>query len=79
MPLCAIGDRVMHAQYGDGTVSSVNEYHTKIDFDSHGLRTFASSMVSLAPSYTMAPVKSPARRKRTTRVPAAAVPAPAVR
>jgi hypothetical protein len=50
----------------------VNEYHTKIDFDSHGLRTFASAMVSLTPSDTAAPVKTPARRKRATRVPAAA-------
>jgi hypothetical protein len=72
MPLCAIGARVTHSQYGDGTVSSVNEYHTKIDFDSHGLRTFASAMVSLTPSDTAAPVKSPARRKRATRAPVAA-------
>ena len=72
MPLCSIGDRVTHSQYGDGTVSSVNEYHTKIDFDSHGLRTFASAMVSLKPSQTLAPLKSPAaRRKRAPRATAA--------
>ena len=29
-----IGDRVTQAQYGDGTVKSVDTYHTKIDFDS---------------------------------------------
>jgi hypothetical protein len=33
--------RCAHA-VGDGTVNSVNEYHTVIDFDAHGVRTFAS-------------------------------------
>jgi hypothetical protein len=68
MRLHSIGDRVAHTQYGDGTVSSVNEYHTKIDFDAHGLRTFASSRVSLTASATEAPPKPAARRKRVARV-----------
>jgi hypothetical protein len=60
------GDRVTHTQYGDGTLNSVNEYHTVIDFDAHGVRTFSSPRVSLAPSSTPAPVKptKPARRAR---------------
>jgi hypothetical protein len=76
MRLYAIGDRVSQAQYGDGTVSSVNEYHTKVDFDVHGPRTFASARVVLTPSDTPAPVKAAAtRRKRVakTAVKAAAV------
>jgi hypothetical protein len=56
------GDRVTHSQYGDGTVRSVNEYHTIIDFDAHGERTFASSRVVLGASSTPAPVK-PVRKK----------------
>jgi len=68
MRLYAIGDRVTQAQYGDGTVKSVDTYHTKVDFDVHGLRTFASSRVSLTRSETLAPVKAaPARRKRVVR------------
>ena len=59
----APGDRVAHHQYGDGTVQSVNEYHTVIDFDAHGRRTFSSPRVVLAASSTPAPVK-PVRRKR---------------
>ncbi len=51
------GDRVAHAQYGDGTVNSVNEYHTVIDFDAHGVRTFSSPRVVLAVSATPAPAK----------------------
>jgi hypothetical protein len=65
----SIGDRVSQAQYGHGTVSAVNEYHTRIDFDDHGLRTFMTSRVSLAPSDTLAPVKvKPSRKKRVKQV-----------
>lgn len=67
MRLHATGDRVTHTHYGDGTVTSVNEYHTRIDFDAHGPRTFVSSRVVLTASATAAPVKTKApRRKRVT-------------
>jgi hypothetical protein len=69
----SIGDRVSQAQYGHGTVSAVNEYHTRIDFDEHGLRTFMTSRVSLEPSDTLAPVK--AKRTRKKSAPKAASPA----
>jgi hypothetical protein len=58
------GDRVTHSQYGHGTVDSVNEYHTRITFDDHGLRTFVSSRVVLARSATPAPVKPASTRRR---------------
>ena len=61
------GDRVAHAQYGDGTVSRVNEYHTVIDFDAHGERTFVSPRVVLTESNTPAPPK-PVRGKKKTAV-----------
>lgn len=60
------GDRVIHTQYGDGTVVSTNEYHTVIDFDAHGLRTFSSPRVVLSASSTPAPPK-PVRRARAKR------------
>jgi len=60
------GDRVAHSQYGDGTVNRVNEYHTVIDFDAHGLRTFSSPRVVLAESFTLPPAK-PAKARRTKR------------
>lgn len=63
MPMHSAGDRVAHSQYGDGTVSSVNEYHTVIDFDAHGVRTFSSPRVVLVPTSTPAPVK-PAKGAR---------------
>ena len=60
------GDRVAHSQYGDGTVSSVNQYHTVIEFDAHGARTFVSPRVVLTHSTTPAPEK-PVRRKTAPR------------
>jgi hypothetical protein len=58
-----IGDRVTQSQYGDGTVSSVNSIHTKIDFDLHGVRTFLSDRVVLTAATTPAPVK-PVKKSR---------------
>ncbi len=63
-PQYAAGDRVSHGQYGDGTVSRADEYHTVIDFDAHGRRTFSSPRVVLTPSNTPAPAKPAGRRKR---------------
>ena len=64
MSLRSAGDRVAHAQYGDGTVSSANQYHTVIEFDAHGARTFASPRVVLTLSTTPAPEK-PVRGRKT--------------
>jgi hypothetical protein len=61
----ASGDRVSHSVYGDGTIDSVNEFHTKITFDEHGLRTFQSSRVVLTKATSSAPSKpATTRRKR---------------
>jgi hypothetical protein len=62
----APGDRVSHAQYGDGTLVSTNEYHTVIDFDGHGRRTFSSPRVVLSAATTPAPEK-PVRKARAKR------------
>lgn len=57
------GDRVFQAHYGHGTVTAANEYHTVIDFDAHGTRTFATALVELGTSATPAPPK-PAKVSR---------------
>ena len=59
------GDRVSQLQYGDGTVTATNEYHTVIEFDAHGLRTFATPLVRLERSSTPAPIKPAKTRRRT--------------
>jgi hypothetical protein len=51
------GDRVTHAEYGDGTVTTVDTYHTKIKFDAHGPHTFVTGRVVLIASATPAPAK----------------------
>jgi hypothetical protein len=55
------GDRVSQPQYGHGTVTAVNQYHTVIDFDEHGSRTFVTLRVQLEQSATIAPVKKTRR------------------
>jgi hypothetical protein len=59
------GNRVFQTQYGHGTVTLVNEYHTVVDFDAHGPRTFATRLVQLEPSSEPAPPKVPKTRRRT--------------
>jgi hypothetical protein len=59
-------NRVTHAQYGDGTVVSTNEYHTVIDFDGHGLRRFSTPRVVLSEAMTPAPPK-PVKKPRAKR------------
>jgi hypothetical protein len=63
--LFAKGDRVLQGQYGAGTVTATNEFHTVIDFDEHGSRTFATRLMHLEASDTAAPPPKP-RRKTTT-------------
>ena len=66
MRLFAPGDRVSQLQYGHGTVTKADEYHTWIDFDAHGARTFSTSRCHLESSATVAPPK-PVRSKRAAK------------
>jgi len=58
------GDRVSQPTYGAGTLVEVNEHHTVIDFDEHGLRRFATAMVKLERSTTVEPDKPPKRTRK---------------
>jgi hypothetical protein len=62
----------MQGTYGHGTVTAVNEYHTRIEFDEGGPRTFMTNRVVLEPSSTPAPVKLKRARKTTKAAPKAA-------
>lgn len=67
----AIGDRVNQPQYGPGTITSVDESRTVIEFDQHGTRMFATSMVVLERTATPAPVRA-AKTRRKAAAPAKA-------
>lgn len=67
MPVYSTGDRVSQPQYGDGTVTAANQYHTVIDFDTHGSRTFATPLVRLERSLTTAPLKPTKPRRRSAK------------
>ena len=71
MGVYSVGDRVMQAQYGTGTVTLSNEHHTVIDFDEHGVRTFSTQMVRLERSSTAAPARA-AKKSRRKKVAATA-------
>lgn len=60
----AIGDRVIQPNYGAGTITSVDDSRTVIDFDEHGTRMFATSMVTLERSATPAPVRASRGRRK---------------
>jgi hypothetical protein len=59
----AIGARMAQPTYATGTITLCNEYHTIIDFDGHGSKTFSTPLVQLEPTDTLAPE----RRKRAPR------------
>jgi hypothetical protein len=67
VPMYSAGDRVSQSQYGDGTVMIANEYHTIINFDEHGSRTFSTPLVRLERSSTAAPAKAARARRRTVK------------
>lgn len=60
----AVGDRVTQAQYGVGTITSVDESRTVIEFDQHGSKMFATSMVVLERSATPAPARAARPRRK---------------
>ncbi len=64
----AVGDRVTQPQYGAGTITSVDESRTVIEFDEHGTRMFATSIVSLERSATPAPVRAARSRRKSSAV-----------
>ncbi len=64
MPKFAVGDRVTQPQYGAGTITSVDESRTVIEFDEHGTRTFATSIVVLERTATPAPVRAARGRRK---------------
>lgn len=67
----AKGDRVAHQQYGTGTITERDVYHTVIDFDAHGVKRFATDRVVLEPTSVPSPPGSERRgtvrsRKKAT-------------
>jgi hypothetical protein len=67
MRLFSKGDRVTQPNYGPGTVTEANVYHTVIEFDQHGIRTFVTDRVVLEPTNEPAPAR--AKGSRTRRAP----------
>lgn len=56
-------DRIVHSVYGLGTVVSVADRHTIIEFDEHGRRKFVTTMIQLDHSDEPAPEPKAARSR----------------
>lgn len=63
----AVGDRVAQAVFGHGTITAVNEYHTVIDFDEHGVRRFSTPLVRLERSTSAAPERKTKVKSRRSK------------
>ena len=59
------GDRVTHNVYGHGTIASTDQYHTRISFDEHGVRTFVASLVVLTRSTAPPPSRLTSPRRKS--------------
>ncbi len=58
-----VGDRVVQANYGAGTITGVDDHHTVIEFDEHGVKTFATTLVVLERTASPAPQKGTKARR----------------
>lgn len=77
MRLFSKANRVAHAQYGNGTITSTDEQYTVIEFDEHGRKMFITNMVSLEASGEPAPARaSRAKRARKAKADATAAAKP---
>ena len=64
-----IGDRVVQANYGAGTITGADDHHTVIEFDQHGVKTFATSLVVLERTAAPAPQKGAKPRRSSKSAP----------
>jgi hypothetical protein len=71
------GDRVAHGDYGPGTISEQDIYHTVIDFDGHGTRRFVTSKVVLERTSVPGPTAAERRTSAAKARPSRAKKAPA--
>jgi hypothetical protein len=58
-----VGDRVVQANYGTGTITGADDQHTVINFDEHGVKTFSTSLVVLERTASPAPQKAAKARR----------------
>jgi hypothetical protein len=64
MRLFAKGNRVTQPQYGPGTITSMDDQYTVVEFDQHGSRRFITTMVTLQATSEPAPAKAAAKRRK---------------
>lgn len=66
MRLFSKGHRVTQPQYGAGTITSMDEQYTVVEFDQHGQRRFITTMVTLETTSEPAPARAREKRAKGT-------------
>jgi hypothetical protein len=61
MAFPSTGHRDAHGDYGPGTITEQDIYHTLIDFDAHGVRRFVTSKVVLERTSVPGPTQAEKR------------------
>ena len=59
-----LGQYIRHAQYGLGVVTETDSDRTSIDFDTHGLKKFVTTMMVVEPAEGTPPKRARGRAKK---------------
>ena len=62
----AEGQYIKHFQYGCGVITETDAERTTIDFDTHGIKKFVTSIMVVEPAEGTPPKRSKRRKKPAT-------------
>ena len=69
MAILSSGQYIKHFQYGCGTIIKYNQDRTTIDFDTHGIKLFVTSLMVVEPAEGVAPKRRRAKRVKVATPP----------
>lgn len=67
MAILEIGQYIKHFQYGCGVITEHGSDRTTIDFDTHGVKKFVTSLMVVEPAEGVPPKRRRARRVKAVK------------
>lgn len=67
MAILETGQYIKHVQYGCGVIVKQDSERTTIDFDTHGMKLFVTSLMSVEPAEGVPPKRRRAKRVKTVK------------
>ena len=67
MAILEAGKYIRHFQYGCGVIVKRDPERTTIDFDTHGLKIFVTSLMAIEPAEGVPPKRRRAKRTKTVK------------